>query len=411
MRTDEMKTKTKPQYSVRRVHLGRTAQLDELAHACGQVYSRTLLFFWRTVRHKGLWLKPKHLMRLIPTDPEQLLHAHTVDATIQAFFAGLSSWRERRKTDPAASPPRHRKWYFRIEYKSSAITLKNSLLILSNGCENAPLVLFWEWDLPQTVIIHWTGSEYEAIATYQIGEGLPEEEELSPQERRAEHSAGIDLGEVHPAVSYDGQRVHLLNGRLLRSKRQYRNKLIARMDAKISRCKKGGKRRRKLIRAKQKRLRKLKHQIQDIEHKLTSYLVNTLHREGVEKLVIGDVRTIRHGLDKGSKSNQKLHQWSFGSIRHKLTYKAERLGMCVVLQEESYTSRTCLVCGHRRKSSPRGRVFGCTNKICKWQGHRDGVGAANIRAKYRGEFGSRHVVGAMASPTGCGYVPQLRVLL
>ncbi|HKF35386.1 MAG TPA: transposase [Ktedonobacteraceae bacterium] len=326
-------TKTKLQYSVRRVHLGRTAQLDALAHACGQVYSRTLLFFWRTVRHKGLWLKPKHLMRLIPTDPEQLLHAHTVDATIQAFFAGLASWRERRKTDPTARPPRHRKWYFRIEYKSSAIALKDSLLLLSNGRENAPLVLFWEWDIPQTVVIHWTGSEYEALATYQIGEGLPEEEELSLQQRRAQHSAGIDLGEVHPAVSCDGQRAHLLNGRMLRSKRQYRNKLIARMDAQIARCKKGGKRRRRLIRAKQKRLRKLKHQIQEIEHKLTSHLVNTLHREGVERLVIGDVRTIRHGLDKGSKTNQKLHQWSFGSIRHKLTYKAERLGMRIVLQE------------------------------------------------------------------------------
>jgi putative transposase len=404
-------TKTQPQYNVCRVQLGRTAQLDELAHACGQVYSRALLFFWRTVRHKGLWLKPRHLMRLIPTDPEQLLHAHTVDATIQAFFAGLASWRARRKTDPTARPPRHRKWYFRIEYKSSAIRLQDSLLILSNGRQNAPLVLFWEWELPQTVVIHWAGSEYEAIATYQIGEGLSEEEGLSLQERRTEHSAGIDLGEVHPAVSYDGERAHLLNGRLLRSKRQFRNKFIAKMDVKISRCNNGGKRRRKLIRAKQKRLRKLKHQIQDIEHKLTSRLINTLHREGVEKLVIGDVRTIRQSLDKGSTANQKLHQWSFGSIRHKLTYKAERQGMRVFLQEESYSSRTCPVCGHRRKSSPRGRVFGCTNKTCKWQGHRDGVGAANIRAKYRGEFGGRHVVGAMAPPTGCGYVPQLRVLL
>jgi putative transposase len=198
---------------------------------------------------------------------------------------------------------------------------------------------------------------------------------------------------------------------VLRSKRQERNKLIARMDAKIARCKKGGKRRKKLIRAKQKRLSKLKHQIQDLEHKLTSSLVNTLYREGVEKLVIGDVRTIRHGLDKGSKVNQKLHQWSFGSIRHKLTYKAERLEMRVVLQEESYTSRACPVCGHRRTSAPAGRVFHCTNQACRWQGHRDGVGAANIRAKYRGEFGSRHVVGAMAPPTGCGYVPQLRVSL
>jgi len=259
-------TKTKPQYTVRRIQLGRTAQLDELAHACGQVYSRTLIFFWRTVWHKGLWLKPKHLMRLVATDPDQLLHSHTVDATVQAFFAGLSSWRERRKTDSTARPPCHRKWYFRIEYKSSAIRLKDSLLILSNGRGKALLILFWEWDLPKTVVIHWTGSQYEALATYQIGQGLPEEEEVSLQERRAEHSAGIDLGEGHLAVSCDGEHTHLLNGRLLRSKRQYRNKLMAKMDAKISHCKKGGKRRRKLIRAKKKRLSKLKHQIQDIEH-------------------------------------------------------------------------------------------------------------------------------------------------
>ena len=284
-------TNTHPQYTVRRVQLGRTAQLDELAHASGQVYSRTLLFFWRTVRRKGLWLKPKHLMRLIPSDPDHLLHAHSVDAAVQAFFAALASWRERRTMDPGAKPPRRRKWYFKVEYKRSAMRLRESLLILSNGRENAPLVLFWEWDLPQTVVIHWTGSAYEAIATYQIGAALPEEEEVSLQERRAARSVGIDLGEVHPAVSCDGERAHLLNGRLLRSKRQYRNKLIAKLDAKISHCKKGGKRRRKLIRAKQKRLSKLTHQIQDIEHKLTSYLVNTLHREGVEKLVIGDVRT------------------------------------------------------------------------------------------------------------------------
>src|SRR5258708_8284010 len=103
--------------------------------------------------------------------------------------------------------------------------------------------------------------------------------------------------------------------------------------------------------------------------KQTSYLVNTLHQEGVEKLVIGDVRTIRHGLDKGSKTNQKLHQWSFGSIRHKLTYKAERLGMRVVLQEESYTSRTSPVSGHLRKSAPPGRVSACTNPTSRWQRH------------------------------------------
>jgi len=51
-------------YHVRRVNIGKTPQLDELAHECGLLYTQTLVFFWRTVRHKGLWLKSKHLMRL-----------------------------------------------------------------------------------------------------------------------------------------------------------------------------------------------------------------------------------------------------------------------------------------------------------------------------------------------------------
>ena len=241
-----------------------------------------------------------------------------------------------------------------------------------------------------------------------MGASLPEEELLSIDDKRAEHTAGTDLGEVYLAVSYDGGRSHLMNGRLLRSKKQKRNKLIAKMDQKISRTKKGSKRRNKLVRAKKKHLRKVKHQIQDIEHKETSYLVNALYQEGIEKLVIGDVRDIRQELDVGSKNNQKPHQWSFGSVRHKLTYKAEHLGMRTVLQEEKYTSRICPACGHRgARAAQKGASFTCSQ--CSWTGHRDAVGAFGIRAKYHGEFGSRHVVGAMAPPTPCGYVPHGRV--
>jgi len=42
-------------YRVRRVNIGKIAQLDELARECGKLYSQTLVFFWRTVRHKGIW--------------------------------------------------------------------------------------------------------------------------------------------------------------------------------------------------------------------------------------------------------------------------------------------------------------------------------------------------------------------
>jgi len=372
-------------YQVRRVHIGKTALLDELAHACGELYSKALVFFWRTVRHKGIWLQPKHLMRLFTSEK---LHAHTSDACVQAFFAGLKSWRERRKTDPTARPPRKRKWYFRVEYKRSAMSLKDGLLRLSNGKGNEPLILDWPWKLPQTVVIHWTGTQYEALATYK-----QEEPQLKPH---GNNVAGIDLGEIHMAVSHDGAHTHILNGRLLRSKRQYRNKLIADLDSRISRKKKGSKQRKKLIRSKKKQLKKIKHQIQDIEQKSTTRLVSTLYEEGVQTLVIGDVRDIRQDNDVGSTNNQKIHQWSFGTVRHMLTYKAERVGMSVVLQDERQTSRTCPVCCHRRKSKPRGRVFHCTNKQCGWIWHRDGVGAINIRKKYREEFGVPLVVGDMA---------------
>jgi putative transposase len=204
-------------YQVRRVHISKSAQLDELSHECGVLYSHTLVFFWRTVRHKGIWLKEKHLKRLFTS---RMLHAHTADACVEAFTASLKSWRERKKAgDPDAHPPRRRKWYFRIEYKRSAMSLKDGRLRLSNGKGNVPLVLDWPHEIPQTVVIHWTGMQYEAIATYK------QEQPLAVVQ--GDQVAGVDLGEVHMAVSHDGKHTHILNGRLLRSKVRYRNKLQA----------------------------------------------------------------------------------------------------------------------------------------------------------------------------------------
>ena len=381
-------------YQVRRVYIGKSEQLDELARECGRLYSATLVSFWRTVRHKGIWLKPKHLMRW---HTSHQLHAHTADACVQAFFASLKSWRERKKAgDPDAKPPRKRKRYFRIEYKRSAMLLKDGQLRLSNGKGNAPLILEWPWGLPQTVVIHWTGAEYEAIVTY------AQKRPYGPFPPG--RVAGIDLGEVHMAVAHDGTETHLLNGRLLRSKVQYRNKLQATLNPRIDgRMKKGSKGRKRLIRSKKRQLKKLKQQIREIEHKQTTRLITTLQAAGVRTLVIGDVRDLRQRTDVGHANNQKIHQWSHGSVRFKLTYKAERCGIEVFLREESYTSRTCPSCRFVR-SKVAGREFRCPK--CGFAYHRDGVGSINIRGKYLGQF---PVVGDMAPPTGLQFRPQTRV--
>jgi putative transposase len=115
--------------------------------------------------------------------------------------------------------------------------------------------------------------------------------------------AAIDLGEIHLAVSHDGEKTHILNGRLLRSKRRYQNKLKAELSALIDVKKKGSKRRQRLIGSKRKQLDKIKAQIKDVLHKQTTRLISTLKSEGVQKVVIGDVRDIRKPIDYGKKDS------------------------------------------------------------------------------------------------------------
>jgi putative transposase len=117
----------------------------------------------------------------------------------------------------------------------------------------------------------------------------------------------------------------------------------------------------------------------DINHKVSRTVVDWAAERQAGTILIGDVRAVADGVDKGAKTNQKLSQWSHGQLRQYITYKAASLGMEVVLQPEHYTSQTCPCCGNRRKQN--GRVYKCG--ICGWSGSRDGqVGAANLLSNH-----------------------------
>lgn len=374
-------------YRVRRLKLKQTAQLDTLARASGELYSRTVVAFWRTVRRKGIWLSPAALKRWHHSGA---LHAHSADAVVESFCAALKSWRRRRVLDAGARPPRRRRRFFKIQWKSTAICLRDGNLFLSNGRGNPPVCIPWPWALPKLVEIGWDGRKYELRAVYLVeASGVP----------LGDNVAGIDLGEIHLAVAHDGEACFIANGRLLRSKRRYQNKLKARLARKISNKKKGSRRWRGAVRSRRRQPRKLDHQLRDIQHKQTTRLVSTLHERGVQTVVIGDIRDIRQGLNYGHRANEKLHQMLHGATRWMLTYKAEERGMEVVLRSEAYTSQTCPACGKRQK--PRGREYACS---CSFHFHRDGVGSWNIRREY---LGSGPVVGVMAPPTGLRYHPHV----
>lgn len=373
-------------YNVRRLKLSRDAQLDTLATASGDLYSKTVVSFWRTVRKKGLWIKPSSMMRW---QNSNALHAHSADAVVQSFYAALQSWRQRRKTDSNAHPPRRQRHFYRVQWKNSAIRLRNGNLVLSNGKGNQPLIVSWKWGLPTLVELGWNGIGYELRAIYTT---------VAIAQPLGTKVAGIDLGEIHLAVTHNGRECYIYNGRHLRSVRRYQNKKKGELSARLDAMKRGSKRWKKLRARKEMILRKLDNQMHDILHKQTTKLVSTLYQTGVQIVVIGDVREIRKDLDYGTKANQKIHQWLHGKVRWLISYKAKAVGIGIELQDEAYTSQTCPSCGKRYK--PSGREYKCTCGFCY---HRDGVGAYNIRAKYLGNLGFA-VVGVMASPIGVRYV-------
>jgi predicted RNA-binding Zn-ribbon protein involved in translation (DUF1610 family) len=101
--------------------------------------------------------------------------------------------------------------------------------------------------------------------------------------------------------------------------------------------------------------------------------------------------------------NHRLHQGPYGEFARMIAYKAMLAGLTVERVDEAYTSQECPECGHRQK--PSGRGYTCSE--CGFHGHRDGVGAANIRRRYVATktFGGPKRVrdrpaGGMASPLG-----------
>jgi len=382
-------------YQTRRLNLERTEQLDILARAAGELYSRTLTTYWRLVRKKGIFLSQYGMEKLCISDQ---LHAHTSDAIVGNFYSSIKSANTRKKAGSTeAKYPRRRKYFYKIIWKSAGIKVKNGLLHLSNGKGNPGLVIPWQWDKPKQVEIGWKkGKGYQLRATYPA---------IATEAPTGKKVAAIDQGEVRTATVYDGEKTTIYSGRLRRSKVRYRAKTIARMDALISKTKRGSKRRKSLVATKHRIIRKLDHQINEILHKQSTHLVSTLFKAGVQTVVIGELRDIRDSIKYGKKANQKLHSWSFGKYRWMVEYKAEKLGMKVVLQDEAYSSQTCPACGKQHK--PSGRTYKCS---CGFQFDRDGVGSYNIRAKYLENFGSP-VVGIMAMPSGVRFRPHLQCRL
>jgi putative transposase len=308
-------------YLTRKLKLGQTDQLDYLARQAGELWSTLTKWHWRFVDRQGYWLSKGQAQKMYCKGFDGL-HSQSAQAVADSFYDSLQSWRKKRKNGDyeGLRPPYKQKRYFKVQWKSGAIKLRDDgVLRLSNGRGNNPVLIDWPSEKePKRVEIGWDGDQYELRCQYNVEED---------QEPKGTKKAGVDLGERHLATVYveNGENISVHGGRL-RSLRRQRNRMLSTLRSKIDRKEKGSRRWKRLARAKDRQLQKIRNRVEDFLHKTATRLVNTLHERRVGSVVVGDLTGIRERIGYGDRMNQRLHQWSYSKFEHMLTYKAQLHG-------------------------------------------------------------------------------------
>ncbi len=391
--------------------------LNELQLEAGKIWSDSLNLFFELFKQTGKAPKKSQIQKLVKSS---LLHSQTTQAIQDRLFGALKSYFKNKKQNPSAKPPKPRKFYNLI-WKNQAIRYKNGKILLplsrkSGITLSIPLrkrkreyleeLLSSRAKIRQAEIV-FKGFEYRLILL------VKETVEISPPDRNK--VVALDLGEIHPFVSFDGEEVLIWNGRLLRSYKQLRLKLIALKQKLLARKQKGSRRWKKIKRSLDRQIVKVGRKIEDLEHKLTRAFVKYCKAKGIGTVVIGKLKGIRERAKYGKNANQKIHlMWRFNKLLQKLGYKLENEGIVVVKEDESYTTQLCPKCGNRHK--PKNRNYVCP--ACGFSYHRDGVGAINLfrrfMEKVSGSFnlpvdGLTRPRGVKYSPSSSGWVlPTLR---
>jgi putative transposase len=156
---------------------------------------------------------------------------------------------------------------------------------------------------------------------------------------------GIDLGleNIITVADSNGTRPWAVKGGALKSANRYYNKELARLR---SLCEKAGMRTTKRIkRLTAKRNRIVKNALHHISRHVASYA----KRAGARAIVIGQSERWKQGVRLGKRTNQSFVQIPFHALVDQIRYKAEELGIKVVLAEESYTSRCSFLDGEEMR--------------------------------------------------------------
>ncbi len=248
----------------------------------------------------------------------------------KSFFNAMKVWCE-KKNDFTGKPelPKYKhktKGRNIVVFTNQQVKLRDGFIHFPGKSGLAPLKTAIEDGLQQVRIIPQC-SCYVIEAVYR--------KETSADDRLdSSLYLGIDLGLNNLAAltsNQSGLRPLLINGCPLKSLNQFFNRKKAEMMSFI-----GG---RGTSEKTEKLTLKRNCKADDYLHKTSRFIADyaVMHRIG--NIVIGHNKDWKRGINIGKKNNQSFVSVSFGKLIEQIRYKAEEVGIKVILTEESYTSK------------------------------------------------------------------------
>ncbi len=150
--------------------------------------------------------------------------------------------------------------------------------------------------------------------------------------------AGIDIGVDNLATLTSNKKgfvPRIVNGRPVKSINQFYNKRKAELDEKLMKMDARRRHSHRILRLTTKRTRYINHYL----HTASRRIINLLVEEGIGTLVIGKNDGWKQDVGMGKRNNQQFVAIPHARFIEMVAYKAELVGIQVILTEESYTSK------------------------------------------------------------------------
>ena len=328
------------------------AMLREFCHRSKNLYNHGNFRIRHTFIEDGKWLRYGEVDRLLKADAEypdyrEMPTAQTAQQTLRLLdknwtssFAAIKDWKahpEKYKGRPKLPKYKPKDGCFPLVLTNQNCKLKDGIIHFPRVFQgftvraifaSQPKAVFKQARL----ISH--GREINLELVYEI----PDVKEKVDNGKYAAIDIGVD--NLAALAWNTGERSVLLKGTPLKSVNQYYNKQMAKCRS-ICELMNGRHSSKRIARLTAKRNRK----VEDYLHKASRKVIDLCTEQDVSVLVIGKNKGWKQEVNLGRKVNQSFVQLPFARLIQMLQYKAESIGMKVVLTEESYTSGTSFLDG------------------------------------------------------------------